>query len=40
MIRRLLNEVGGIASVEEGKPAGTTIRITIPLKQEALADVA
>jgi signal transduction histidine kinase len=40
MIRRLLNAVGGIASVEEGKQAGTTIRITIPIKQEALADVA
>jgi signal transduction histidine kinase len=40
MIRRLLNEVGGIASVAHEKPAGTTIRITIPIKQEALADVA
>jgi hypothetical protein len=40
MIRRLLNEVGGIASVAHEKPPGTTIRITIPIKQEALADVA
>jgi two-component system, OmpR family, sensor kinase len=40
MVRRLLKEVGGIATVEEGKPSGTAIRINIPVRQEALADVA
>jgi two-component system, OmpR family, sensor kinase len=40
MVRRLMNEAGGTVAIAEGTLQGTTIRITIPLKQEALADVA
>ena len=41
MVRRLVNELRGAIAVTASKPAGTSIRVTIPLaEQERLADVA
>lgn len=41
LVRRLVREVGGTVSVGANEPAGTIVRVTIPLAaKEALSDVA
>jgi signal transduction histidine kinase len=39
MVRRLLDASGGSANIEAG-PAGTTIRLSLPIEREASRHVA